>query len=98
MVIYHWQGHPLFLPSSGKYKEGVPEESFSNRMFHYLTFYCFVLQKEIAALKELCTHAGCHEDEIAACKPRRRSKGKAESKYQVSSLSDVVLVCHPLHT
>ena len=77
---------------------GAPEESFSNRMFHYLTFYCFVLQKEIAALKELCTHAGCHEDEIAACKPRRRSKGKAESKYQVSSLSDVVLVCHPLHT
>ena len=52
----------------------------------------YILQKEIAALKELSANAGCHEDEIAACKPRRRSKGKAESKYQVSSLSDVVFV------
>lgn len=35
----------------------------------------FLLQKEIGALKELCSHLGGKEDEIAACKPRRKSKG-----------------------
>ena len=32
------------------------------------------LQREIVNLRRLCSERGCSEDEIAICKPRRRSK------------------------
>jgi len=32
------------------------------------------LQREIGNLRRLCSERGCTEEEIAHCKPRRRSK------------------------
>lgn len=38
--------------------------------------YCLFEQKEIAALREMAANLGGNEDDIMACKPRRKSKGK----------------------
>ena len=42
--------------------------------------HCDTVQREITNLKRLCTEKGALEEEIAACKPRRRSKGLAIHK------------------
>ena len=42
--------------------------------FRYATEFVLLFQREIANLKRLCQEKGAVEEEITACKPRRRSK------------------------
>jgi len=39
-----------------------------------MNMHCDNVQREITNLKRLCTEKGALEEEIAACKPRRRSR------------------------
>jgi len=43
------------------------------RFLHLLPVLCNVVQREITNLKRLCAEKGALEEEVAACKPRRRS-------------------------
>jgi len=54
--------------------------------------HCHILQREITNLKRLCAEKGAMEEEVAACKPRRRSM---PTRFLTVSLSLIVFPQRP---
>lgn len=54
---------------------------------------CFVLQKEIAALKELCYRANIKKEEIEACCPKRKYNFKSANQIRRHTFSVIVHNC-----